>query len=370
MNKNILIVTSEFPPMPGGIGNHSYCLAKELNDLGYAVTVLTEQREQKHGDWQQLIKSNTDINIIGIRRQRVIVFTYLLRLLYLYKLISRNSYKTVIYSGKFSVWLNAIVPRTKSVVVVHGSEIKQKGLLNLLFSKGLEKAGYVVCVSNYTKNQLVLQYKNLDIGKVVIINNGFKDDWIDGKSTEREIRNSKIVLITVGGIHKRKGQFNVVRALPSIIKYFPETEYHIVGLPIEKDELLKLIDAEKVNKYVTFHHGLSDDQVKDILRNSDVFIMLSEHLENGDFEGFGIAVMEAMALGLPAVGTRNSGIADAIKDGYSGRLVNLKNFHEVANSIKEIMDDYRTYSANAKEWADGFKWKNKRAEYQALIEKS
>lgn len=354
--------------MPGGIGNQAFCLAKELSDLKHEVTVLTEQRQQKQGDWKKFLDDNADINIIGIRRRSVSVLTYLLRFLSIYKLLNKFSYKAVIFSGKFSVWLNGIAPKTKSIVVIHGSEIKQKGILKSLFYKGLKRADDIVCVSNFTKEQLIAHYQNIDRSKIVVINNGIKNDWIGDKQIKKPSLN-KLNLITVGGIHKRKGQFNVVRALPEIIKNFPDTKYHIVGLPLEKEALLNLINEEKITDHVIFHHGLSEGQMRDVLLNSHVFMMLSEQLENGDFEGFGIAAMEAMALGLPAIGTRNSGIADAIKDGYSGRLVDPKSTEDIVKSLKEIISDYRQYSANAGSWADNFRWTRKITEYQALIEK-
>ena len=140
-------------------------------------------------------------------------------------------------------------------------------------------------------------------------------------------------------------------------------------MPAEKKQLLELIEKNNVRRHVVFHHGLTDVQLKEILTASDIFVMLSEHLENGDFEGFGIAVIEAMALGLPAIGTRRSGIADAVKDGFSGKLVDPRNTAEILSAMEEISDHYEQYSANAKNWAAGFHWRNKITEYESLIDK-
>lgn len=355
--------------MPGGIGNHAYCLAKELGYLKYSVSVLTEKREDQLGDWENLVNSNQDINIMSIPRKRIVVFTYFLRLWKLYKSINRTSYRAVFYTGKFSVWLNGLMPRTNSIVVVHGSEIKQKGVFKVLFNRGLKRAKYIVCVSNYTKDQLVGQYQNLENQKIIVINNGFKTEFSSDKHVKKDLENNRLRIVTVGGIHKRKGQFNVISALPQIIKNFPETRYNIIGLPLEKDDLVNLIDSKHVHQYVVFHHGLKDREVKDILFESDIFMMLSEHLENGDFEGFGIAILEAMALGLPAIGSRNSGISDAIKDDYSGKLVDPKNTDEIICALEKITDNYELYSKQAKHWADSFQWKYKILEYLSIIDK-
>ena len=354
--------------MPGGIGNHSFSLAKELAVLNYGVTVLTEQREENSGEWQKFVSSNKELKIVGIRRRLFPVITYCLRIFNAYKLTRQSRWHVVIYSGKFSVWLNGLMPRTRSIVVIHGSEIKQKGLSKILFYRGLRRASRVVCVSDFTLRQLNAEYSNFEIDDASIINNGIRNDWIIEQTEQKKVDTTDIKLITVGGIHERKGQFNVVRALPRILEVFPNTKYHIVGLPVEKDRLLELISSYELGRHVVFHHGLSDKEVRDLLTNTHVFMMLSDHLENGDFEGFGIAVVEAMALGLPAIGSGNSGVADAIRVGHSGLLVDPKNIDDITDALRDIVDDYGRYSANARESAERSQWKYRVKDYRVLID--
>lgn len=355
--------------MPGGIGNHAHSLATEFRDSDFNVTVLTEHRQQSEGDWHEFAKDNQGINLIGIRRNFLVVFTYLARVIYSYRLVCLSHYHAVIFSGRFSVWLNGILPGTKSIIVVHGGELKQRAVAKLLFYNGLKRAKYIVCVSSFTRDQLLSHYKKLDASKIVVINNGIKNDWLLEKGNRKIPDLEKLNLITVGGIHRRKGQWNVIRVLPSILRCFPDTLYSVVGLPLEKDDLVAEIAANSLTEHVVFYHAMNDREVKDLVKTSHIFLMLSDYLANGDFEGFGIAAMEAMALGVPAIGTRNSGIADAIKDGYSGKLVDAKNTVEIANAVTEIMANYQFYSKNAKVWATGFQWRHKIREYRAVIEK-
>ncbi len=370
MSSSILIITSEFPPMPGGIGNHAYCLAKELNGAYQDVTVLTEIREDEPGEWQELLRANSGIRIQGLRRKRLILLTYLSRIFYAYRLIRQKAYAAVFFSGKFSVWLNAIMPRSKSVVVIHGSELKQRGIAKAVFRRGLKRARQIVCVSNFTRRQLISEFNDLDSNRIVVINNGINNDGTSKKTiTNVPLDKKKVNLVTVGGIHRRKGQFNVVRALPSIVEFFPGVKYRIAGLPVDKEALKSLIVEEGVDEYVQFHHGFSDDEINVLLADSHIFMMLSEHTSNGDFEGFGIAVVEGMARGLPAIGSRESGLADAIKDGYSGLLVDPHDIGEVTGALKEILRNYEEYSGNAREWADRFEWKHIVKKYRSLIRK-
>jgi glycosyltransferase involved in cell wall biosynthesis len=96
--------------------------------------------------------------------------------------------------------------------------------------------------------------------------------------------------------------------------------------------------------------------------------MLSAHLKNGDVEGFGIAVLEANALGLPAIGSSDSGIADAIRDGYSGALVLPDDIASISSALETIMWDYERYSSNAVSWSKGFEWEVVIQNYLKLIE--
>jgi phosphatidylinositol alpha-1,6-mannosyltransferase len=85
--------------------------------------------------------------------------------------------------------------------------------------------------------------------------------------------------------------------------------------------------------------------------------MLSETQPDGDTEGFGIAILEANYFGKPAIGAKGCGIDDAIKDGFNGRLVDGGKPEEVAEALKDIMENYTAYSARAKKWALRHDWK-------------
>lgn len=96
--------------------------------------------------------------------------------------------------------------------------------------------------------------------------------------------------------------------------------------------------------------------MQELLLQSHIFMLLSEHLPNGDFEGFGIVVLEANALGIPAIGSRDSGIADAIVHGQTGLLVNPHQPEEIKAAIATILANYELYSSRALEWAKANQW--------------
>ena len=131
-----------------------------------------------------------------------------------------------------------------------------------------------------------------------------------------------------------------------------------MGKPILQRQLEKLAVSLCVEKNIVFHGMLQRNKLIDLLKSCHVKMMLSKESSLGDVEGFGIAVLEANAVGLPAIGSKNTGIEDAIKDGFSGRLVTANNENEIVNALIDITENYADYSLHAKEYAAQHDWKH------------
>ncbi len=365
MTKNTLIFTSEFPPLPGGIGNHAFNLASHLQKNNYNVTVITDQRN-KDIKVDIDFDAKHDFKVVRIERKKPSILTYLNRVIQTFNHIRNN--KIIIASGKFPLWIVAILSvfftKKQFIVVLHGSELGAGGKIGRILTKwSLKQYDKLIAVSNFTKNLALNRQPAVEID---VINNGFTPKVI---TTEVASIQKEISIITVGNVTSRKGQQNVIKALPEIRKSFTGIHYHIVGLPTQKNEFQKLAQELNVQDAVLFHGALSDKELHQKMTESKVFFMLSDSLSNGDVEGFGIAVLEANHLGLPAIGSKSSGIADAIKDGYSGRLVDPHNPQEIAEAFSEIVSNYETYSNNAIDWSKKFSWKHIITKYIEVIER-
>lgn len=359
MNKKILILTSEFPPLPGGIGNHAFCLAKYFIKNGCFVSVITDIRSLKDDyDFDKI----HDFNIIRIKRNLV---TYLNRV---YKAIfyaRRND--VIICSGKFSLWIGAILSflifSKKFIAVLHGTELSAGGFLSKKITKwSLNKFDTLIAVSEFTKQITLKILPSLEIN---VINNGIEINSLDLVENDKI---NELSLITVGNLTQRKGQQNIIKALPKIIEKYPKMHYHCIGIPTEKDFLLQLANELNVTSFVTFHGVLTNDKKNTILAKSTIFCMLSSVLKNGDVEGFGIAILEANLLGIPAIGSNNSGIVDAIHHKYSGLLIDPNDSEQFLIAIDKILNNYKEYSKNAVIWAKKFDWNQIILKYIDCIE--
>lgn len=352
----ILLITSEFPPNGGGIGNHAFNLAKALSAEGFIITVVADINGINEFE-RNAFAGDQPFHIIWIERKSFIVQTYLRRI-YISLDVAGDASK-IICSGKFSLWLGALIrlfyPSKKLVAVVHGSELTlTSSIASRITTYALKKFNSIISVSNFTKKFLPANLPS-NITSTVIHNG------ID--MTEFCKRSMKILLpgdpalITIGSVTERKGQANVITALPEILKKFPSVQYHIIGKPVIKNKLQTLADELHLSHLIHFYGAVNREELLKKMMGATVKLMLSNHTSHGDFEGFGIGILEANACGIPAIGSRNSGIAEAIQHEKTGLLVNQKSPEEVAIAVEKILINYTSFSANAKDWARQHDWK-------------
>jgi len=352
--KQILIVTSEFPPQPGGIGYHAFHIARQLQLHGYGVSVLADQRS-KTGEEETKFDKSLAFSVIRIPWKSIRFLMYLKRLVLLFKRIKTND--VVLASGKFSLWIVAFISlfyKRKYIAVIHGSEVNfKKYLLKKSIELALKQFSKIIAVSHYTGS--LIKHLNLN---TIVIPNGY-----DTKKWQSVIKSHTVLtgypkLMTVGNVTTRKGQLQVIQHLPTLLKSFPEIQYHCVGLLTEAETFKKTAKDLGVENRVHFHGRLEDAELQSMLMAMDAFVMLSTETDEGDVEGFGMALIEANALGIPTIGSKGCGIEDAILEGKSGCLIEHKSELEFQSALKNILESHKKYKLEAKKWADKHTWED------------
>lgn len=364
--RRILIISSEFPPNVGGIGNHAYNLAKALANEGFEMTVMADVINVSAKE-QREFSNQHQFSIAFIKRSGLTFLTYLQRLSK--GLVLSGRADLIICSGKFPLWLaiplRIFSPKKKIMAVVHGSELDLKNsLVRRLTNFALRKFNTIISVSTYTEKHLPANLPQSI--KKVVIPNGI--DCSEFEKQANHVLEGEPSLITIGSVTPRKGQENVINALPSIKSYFPKAKFHVVGKPVIKEKLVKRCKHLGLNGTVQFYGAVARQELLEKLSSAKIKLMLSNHTDGGDFEGFGIAVLEANAFGVPAVGSVNSGIADAIVNGQTGLLVDPAKPEEVSLAVVAINNNYSFFSDNAKKWAMQHDWKIIVKKYIAAFE--
>ncbi len=358
---HVLIFSSEFPPGPGGIGAHAYNLAHQLTENGNAVTIYTADRPDYPS---HQFDSDQKMKIL----RYPIYLSSVARVVHLVKFMlrQRQGCDWIILSGLTNLVLYnliKLVMKSRVLCVVHGHEIiMARGVNRFFVRRALMQSDKVVSVSDFSKR--LLEQNGISRPVLVIPNGVNTPNYLQEKHRDR----NRLVLITIGSVTKRKGQQNVVAALPHIIRRFENVEYHIVGIPREQSGIEALAESLGVSRYTVFHGAVSDEEKNRLLKLADVFIMLSENLPDGDVEGFGIAVLEANGFGVPALGSRGTGVEQAINDGISGYVVDAKNPIEICKHLDIILKNYDALSKQAYEWAQKHDWSIIGKQYLVILD--
>nr|WP_251059573.1 glycosyltransferase family 4 protein [Winogradskyella immobilis] len=358
------MLVSEFPPLPGGIGNHAYNLAKQLQNNNFEVTVIADQRDIS----EEERNFDTDLNfkVFRVQLKKLRVLMYFKRILFFFNLIRKND--LVIVSGKFPLWLGAIATfffRKRFLAIIHGSEVNfTDSVLNKSINFSLKRYHKIIAVSHYTK-QLV---SHLNLKNITVIPNGFDNSkW--SLNFDKVLRlEGNPSLLTVGNVTDRKGQLNVIKHLSELKKQFPDAHYHCVGFPTQKEDFLAIATVLAVEDSITFHGRATHGELEQFYKASDIFVMLSSETKTGDVEGFGIALIEANYFGLPTIGALGCGIEDAIDNYKSGILVNHSVSEAFISAVKEIRQNTQTFSEMSKQWALKHTWEQIIVKYIKVIE--
>lgn len=355
MKPHYLIISSEFPPGPGGIGKHAHSMAKGLLYNGVQVSVVCNMDYASEDEINSFLNNNRELNIHRIQRKGF--STYINRIRTIISLYKKYRFDKVILTGQFSLWMGLILKTlfkdVHTILIIHGSELNIGGSVKTaLTKKSILNGDKVFAVSNYTRSLLK---GKVDRQNIEVLLNGLNiDDW--NVEPEPFTWKGYPKLLTVGSVTQRKGQHNVINALQEIKKTYPDVHYHIIGK--DADGTLKnLVRQSGLENHVTFHGKLSDADLKRAYKTTDIFCMLSENDSKGDVEGFGIAILEANINGIPAIGSKGTGIEDAIDNGRTGILNDAHKPAEIANAIDTILKmDKIALAEECKGWAKKHDW--------------
>lgn len=370
-SKKILLISSEFPPGPGGIGNHGYNLARSLRNNNIEVKVLTmsdyvEKTEEDKFD------AKVNFEILRFKRYDNRLKTYKKRIEIIIDTLKNEEFTDVVFSGRFPLLISNILNRKnkklKFTAIAHGAEINSSNAIEMkLIDRALSNMDLIIPVSKYTKSKL---NPELVQSKITVIPNGFDMENIAEVKVNSERKlTDELKLISVGTIWPRKGHHNVLNAFPEILKKNKNLKYNIAGRSADLSKVGKYFDDKNIERHLNVMGQVTNDQLYKTLNESDIFIMLSELQSSGDFEGFGIAVIEANYFGLPAIGSKDSGLEDAINNGVSGILVDPHDPVEIAEAIETIKNNYVEFCKGAKEWAKEHHWSIIVKRYIKAIEK-
>ena len=193
-----------------------------------------------------------------------------------------------------------------------------------------EGADRIIAVSGGMRNDILRAYPNVDPEKVVVVHNGIDlSGWVrptDAAEAEATVRSLGIdptrrSVVFVGRITRQKGLPYLLRA----VERLPEDVQIILcaGAPDTKEIMAEVSGAvarlgEKRSGVVWIEEMLPRPKLTAVLASSTTFVCPSV------YEPLGIVNLEAMACGIPVVGSATGGIPEVIDDGVTGTLVPIE----------------------------------------------
>lgn len=141
----------------------------------------------------------------------------------------------------------------------------------------------------------------------------------------------EILAGTVANLRPPKGYPELLRAARTVVSRRLPVRFIAVGRGEEEPELHRLHRELDLGDRFRFL-GYRDDAV-DVLAGCDLFVLPSR------YEGVPVAVLEALAMGLPVVATPVGTVPDVVTDGVEGRLVAPGDPAALATAIEEVADD-------------------------------
>jgi phosphatidylinositol alpha-1,6-mannosyltransferase len=218
----------------------------------------------------------------------------------------------------------AFRPR-RLLLTFHGSEILRfhsRPLTRRLARGLIGHATGVSVLTRYTRRLLLERFP--EAADKILLTPGAPREALAAAARTAAPRASRerLVVLTVGRLHPRKGQLETLAALlalPPTVR--ARVEHWIVGSAVRRDYEQQLRSAAaRADFPVRFLGDVPDAELAALYAQADVFALTS--VEHGhSVEGFGLVYLEASAHGLPVVAHATGGVAEAVEDGVTGLLV-------------------------------------------------
>lgn len=370
----ILILSTEFPPGPGGIGHHAYQLASHLCQLKWQVMVASPQDYVTPAQ-RQAFNEQLPFPIITLTTKPIYIPRRLRRL---YSLMRTFRPQVLLASGSRSLWLGGQLAHWSKIPWVamgHGSEFLTPSWWRLAMTRhAIKMATAMVAVSQYTAQ--LMDQAHIQSKRLVVIPNGADQNrfrpGLDTNALRQRLKlTNKRVILTVGNMSERKAQDVVIRALPEILAQCADVVYVIVGLPTRQAALEALATTLGVRQHVCFVGPVPDHELAMFYNLCDLFVLVSRKSSDGDVEGYGIVVVEAAMCGKAAVVSCHGGLPEAVHYGETGLLVPEDEPGATAQAILQLlMDNTKRVMMGHKAWqkAQHASWVHRVSQYDDLLQ--
>ena len=341
----VAIIITRYYPFIGGAEVFAQEFAEYLVKRGWEVDVITMCPDRSLNKLEKI--NNVMVHRIKVGRIKYLSFliSYIRLLWYILKLNKAKNYDLIhaVSDGLPSIIAITIkkLKRKSSIITIQGGNISA-GFENSLSGRLLRKlqkwsfrnADLVHVISQ----SLAKGAKKLGAENIVVIPNGVDNQFfkpIDKEQLRKrhDFSTEENIVISVARLNPVKGIDCLIKAVALVVEKITNLRLIVVGDGEQREELEGLIAQLHLDPNVQLLGFLPRRQIPEYLNLADVFVLPSRH------EGLGIALIEAMACGVPVIGSNVDGIVDIIDSGKNGILVPPDNEKALAEGIERLLCD-------------------------------
>lgn len=213
-------------------------------------------------------------------------------------------------------------------ISIHGPHIFFDGLYWAL-DKKTELARFIACIGHFCTSQMMLYADKSQWHKFKIVRCGIDLQQFDYQEPKGEAKK----LVYVGRLSAEKGVPILFESIARLKARNIDVELNLIGDGTDRKFLEQLSFELGISERVRFSGFVDQQTIAQTLRDSDVFVLPSFA------EGIPVALMEAMAIGIPVIATYVGGITELVIDGETGQMVYPSDPEGLANAIARYASD-------------------------------
>ena len=240
------------------------------------------------------------------------------------------------YAGALANKLRELgVLKGKQATVFHGADISRRHILEE------HKLDYV---NLFRQSELMLpishlwQDKLIEMGcppeKIHVTRMGIEPEKFNFQP--RQAFQTPLRIVSVARLTEKKGLDVAVKASAILKQRGGQFQYTIIGNGDQDEMMRDFIAREGMEDCVSMPGFKPQEEIRRALSEADIFLLPSKTAADGDMEGIPVALMEAMAVGLPVVSTFHSGIPELIENNVSGWLVEEDDPEALAETLLKL----------------------------------
>ncbi|RAH34464.1 glycosyltransferase [Pantoea agglomerans] len=240
------------------------------------------------------------------------------------------------YAGALANKLRELgVLKGKQATVFHGADISRRHILEehkLDYVNLFRQSELMLPISILWKNKLI------EMGcppeKIHVTRMGIEPEKFNFQP--RQAFQTPLRIVSVARLTEKKGLDVAVKASAILKQRGGQFQYTIIGNGDQDEMMRDFIAREGMEDCVSMPGFKPQEEIRRALSEADIFLLPSKTAADGDMEGIPVALMEAMAVGLPVVSTFHSGIPELIENNVSGWLVEEDDPEALAETLLKL----------------------------------